>query len=51
MTKMVKTFIEKFIGKILKTAQINKDIAFFTDSSPDRRFKSLKIFAVIVIKD
>ena len=51
MTKMVKTFIEKFIGKVLKTDEINEDIAFFTDRSPDRRFQSLKIFAVIVIKD
>lgn len=51
LTKKVKTFIGKFIGKLLKTAQINEDIAFFTDRSPDHRFKSLKIFAVTVIKN
>ena len=51
LTEKVKTFKGKFIRKVLKTAQINEDIAFFTDRSPDRRFKSLKIFAVIIIKN
>ena len=46
LTEKVKTFKGKFIGKVLKTAQINEDIAFFTDRSPDRRFKSLKIFVI-----
>ena len=51
MTKEVKIFIGKFIGQALKTTQINKDIAVFTDRrSPDHRFKSLQIFTVIVVE-